>query len=51
MPVVDPRTVKLNKIRKSEKNSEMGGWVKPQLSEWVDISGQSNPFFLTSQDL
>ena len=23
--------VKLNKIKKSEKNSEVGGWVKPQL--------------------
>ena len=23
--------VKLKKFRKSEKNSEMGGWVKPQL--------------------
>ena len=29
--------VKLKKIQKSEKNSEVGGWVKPQLDFFLEM--------------
>ena len=48
--VVDPFVrgfVKLKKIQKSLKNSEVGGWVKPQL-ESVFLGGNFVLFFVVT---